>query len=90
LLKLGDAAIYFISFFFSFLLFLFLFFFFYFFILFFDTRKDIYLWFDTWYPDRVLYGKYGHRVIYDAHSKLETYLDSVIKRWSMELEACLF
>jgi hypothetical protein len=27
----------------------------------------------------VLYEKYGHRVIYDAHSKLEAPLDSVIK-----------
>jgi hypothetical protein len=33
--------------------------------------KNIYLWFDAWHPDGVLYEKYGHRVIYDSHSKLE-------------------
>ncbi|KAK3199256.1 hypothetical protein Dsin_022671 [Dipteronia sinensis] len=33
--------------------------------------KNIYLWFDACHPDVVLYKKYGCRVIYDAHSKLE-------------------
>jgi hypothetical protein len=42
------------------------------------TGQNIHLWFDAWHPDGVLYEKYGHRVIYDAHSKLEARLDSVI------------
>ncbi|KAK3229312.1 hypothetical protein Dsin_001193 [Dipteronia sinensis] len=45
----------------------------------FAGRKNIYLWFDAWHPDEVLYEKYGYRVIYDAHSKLEARLDSVIQ-----------
>jgi hypothetical protein len=44
-----------------------------------ERIMDIRLWFDAWHPDGVLYEKYGHRVIYDAHSKLEARLDSVIK-----------
>jgi hypothetical protein len=42
------------------------------------TGQNILLWFDAWHPDGVLYEKYGHRVIYDAHNKLEARLDSVI------------
>jgi hypothetical protein len=41
--------------------------------------KNIHLWFDAWHPDGVVFEKYGHCVIYDAHSKLEARLDSVIK-----------
>jgi hypothetical protein len=41
--------------------------------------KNIYLWFDAWHLDGVLYEKYGHRVIYDSHSKLEARLDSIIQ-----------
>jgi hypothetical protein len=33
--------------------------------------KNIYLWFDAWHSDGVLYAKYGHRVIDDTHSKLK-------------------
>ena len=40
--------------------------------------KNIYLWFDAWHPDGVLYEKYGHRVIDDAHRKLEARLESII------------
>ena len=41
--------------------------------------KNIYLWFDAWHPDGVLFEKYGHRVIYDAHSKPAVRLDSIIQ-----------
>jgi hypothetical protein len=43
------------------------------------TGRDIHLWFDAWHSNGVLYEKYGHRVIYNAHSKLNACLDSVIK-----------
>jgi hypothetical protein len=50
-------------------------------ILSFDVRngKNIYFWFDACHLDEMLYEKYGHRVIYDAHSKLEAQLDSIIQ-----------
>ena len=41
--------------------------------------KNIYLWFDAQHSDGVLYEKYGHRVIYDTHSKVEARLDSIIQ-----------
>lgn len=33
--------------------------------------RNIRLWFDWCHPDGVLYGKYDHRVVYDAQSKIE-------------------
>ena len=41
--------------------------------------KNIYLWFDAWHPDGMLYEKYGHRVIYDVHIKLKARLDPIIQ-----------
>jgi len=42
-------------------------------------EKNIHLWFDLWHPAGVLYEKYGHRVIYDACSKPEAWLSTVIR-----------
>jgi hypothetical protein len=41
--------------------------------------KNIHLWFDLWHPAGVLYEIYGHRVIYDACSKPEAWLSTVIR-----------
>lgn len=42
--------------------------------------KNIHLWLDWWHPDDVLYEQYGYKVVYDARSKMEAKLSSVIKR----------
>jgi hypothetical protein len=41
--------------------------------------KDIYLWLDHWHPAGVLYQTYGSRVIYDAGSKLDHKLSTVLR-----------
>jgi hypothetical protein len=41
--------------------------------------KIIYLWHDIWHPDEILFMKYGFRVIYDASSRPEAKVDSVLK-----------
>lgn len=41
--------------------------------------RNIHLWFDHWHPGGTLYEKYGHRVVYDACSKPEAWLSTVIK-----------
>lgn len=45
---------------------------------------QIHLWFDDWHSNGILHEKYGHRVIYDAQSKLDARLSNVIKdgQWS--------
>jgi hypothetical protein len=40
--------------------------------------KMIHLWQDTWHPLGVLYERFGSRVIYDAHSRLDSRLDTVL------------
>uniref|UniRef100_A0A2N9JAL9 Reverse transcriptase domain-containing protein n=1 Tax=Fagus sylvatica TaxID=28930 RepID=A0A2N9JAL9_FAGSY len=46
-------------------------------------RKKIFLWRDHWHPDGVLYLKYGHRIIYNATSKTDARVDSILidKQW---------
>jgi hypothetical protein len=41
--------------------------------------SSIHLWLDWWYPDGILYEQYVYRIIYDARSKLEAKLASVMK-----------
>lgn len=41
--------------------------------------SNISLWMDAWHPDGVLFDKYGFRVVYDACSKIDAKLSSVIK-----------
>uniref|UniRef100_A0A2N9FNM3 Reverse transcriptase domain-containing protein n=1 Tax=Fagus sylvatica TaxID=28930 RepID=A0A2N9FNM3_FAGSY len=43
-----------------------------------DGRK-IFLWHDHWHPDGILYLKYGHRVVYDAASRSDARVASVLK-----------
>jgi hypothetical protein len=38
----------------------------------------IHLWQDNWHPLGVLYERFGSRVIYDAHSWLDSRLDSIL------------
>jgi hypothetical protein len=40
--------------------------------------KMIHLWQDNWHPLGMLYERFGSRVIYDAHSRLDSRLDSVL------------
>jgi hypothetical protein len=42
---------------------------------------------DWWHPDDVLYEQYGYKVVYDARSKMEAKLSSVIKgkKWEWQL-----
>jgi hypothetical protein len=40
--------------------------------------KDIHLWFDHWHPQGRLFDKYGFRVVFDARSRLDAKLSSVI------------
>jgi hypothetical protein len=40
--------------------------------------KDIHMWLDNWHPAGALIEKYGYRIVYDAHSRLEARLSSVI------------
>jgi hypothetical protein len=41
--------------------------------------RKIHLWTDWWHPSGVLLDKFGYRVIYDAHSRLNARLSSVIR-----------
>jgi hypothetical protein len=41
--------------------------------------ENIHLWLDWWHPDEILYTKCGYRVVYDAGSKVEAKLASVLK-----------
>jgi hypothetical protein len=41
--------------------------------------KQIHLWTDWWHPDGILLEKFGSRVVYDAHSKADAKLSSVIR-----------
>jgi hypothetical protein len=40
--------------------------------------ENLHLWLDFWHPDGILINKYGYRVVYDAHSRMEAKLSSVI------------
>jgi hypothetical protein len=40
--------------------------------------KDIHLWLDSWHPSSVLLENYGYRVAYDAQSRVDAKLFSVI------------
>jgi hypothetical protein len=42
--------------------------------------SNIHLWVDAWHPFGALVDKFGYRVIYDSHSKLEAKLESVLKQ----------
>lgn len=46
--------------------------------------RDIYLLFDWWHLNGVPYEKYGYQVVYDAHSKMEARLSTVIReeKWN--------
>lgn len=44
-----------------------------------DSGSNIFLQHDCWHPDIVLYNKYGHRVVYDAASKPDSKLSSVLR-----------
>ena len=46
--------------------------------------SKIYLWLDFWHPDRILYDHYGYRDIYDARSKFDAKLSSVIRGTNWE------
>lgn len=48
-----------------------------------ETGEHIYVWLENWHPDKVLYLRYGHHLVYDAGSKLETKFSSMIrgKEW---------
>jgi hypothetical protein len=48
--------------------------------------KNIHLWLDWWHPDDVLCEQYGYKVVYDAQSKMEAKLSSVIKgkKWEWQ------
>lgn len=41
--------------------------------------KQIHLWTDWWHPDGILLEKFGSSVVYDAHSKMDAKLSSVIR-----------
>ena len=40
--------------------------------------ENIHLWLDLWHPNGILIDKYGYRAIYDANSRVEAKLSSVI------------
>lgn len=42
-------------------------------------KKNVHLWLDWWHPYGIFYEQYGHRVVYNAQSKKEAKLQSVIK-----------
>jgi len=44
------------------------------------------MWLDWWHPDRIIYKRFSHRVVYDAGSKVEAKLSSVLndKVWSWQ------
>lgn len=46
--------------------------------------KDIYLWWDRWHPNGVLYERYGFRMVYEAVCKSNAKLESMLKNkdWS--------
>jgi hypothetical protein len=39
----------------------------------------VFLWYDWWHPNGILYDKYGYKPIYDASSSLEAKVKSVLK-----------
>jgi hypothetical protein len=41
--------------------------------------KIIHMWMDNWHPDVILIDKFGYRVVYDAQSRLEAKLSTVLK-----------
>lgn len=41
--------------------------------------KLIHMWLENWHPHGTLFEKYGFRVIYDAHSRIEARLSTVMK-----------
>ena len=43
-----------------------------------DGNK-IFLWHDNWHPDGILFLKYGYRIVYDAASRVEAKVASVLK-----------
>jgi hypothetical protein len=47
-------------------------------------RKNFYLWLDWWHLDGILLEQYGYRVIYDARSKIDAKLATVIhdRKWN--------
>lgn len=49
-------------------------------------RNSIHMWLDWWHPDRIIYTRFSHRVVYDAGSKVEAKLSSVLKDkvWSWQ------
>ncbi|XP_059442158.1 uncharacterized protein LOC132174537 [Corylus avellana] len=46
------------------------------------NRENIYLWLDLWHPAEILIEKYGYRAVYDAQSREEAKLSSVIHNGS--------
>ena len=42
-------------------------------------RTKIFLWHDYLHPDGILYLKYGHRIVYDAASRIDARVASVLK-----------
>jgi len=43
------------------------------------TGSQIHMWIDNWHPFGGLVDRFGYRVVYDSHSRLEAKLDSVLK-----------
>jgi len=41
--------------------------------------SDVHLWLDRWHPNRILYEKFGYRVVHDAGSRVEDKLATVLK-----------
>lgn len=46
----------------------------------FGDGRNIFLWRDLSHPDGVLYEVYGHRVVYDSWSTIDSKLDSVLRK----------
>jgi hypothetical protein len=48
--------------------------------------NSFHLWLDWWQPDGILYEQYGYRVVYDARSKWDAKLSSVMegKEWEWQ------
>lgn len=42
-------------------------------------EKSINIWLDWWHSDGILYERHGYRVVYDAVSKVNAKLESVLK-----------
>jgi hypothetical protein len=41
--------------------------------------RNFFLWLDSWHPDSVIFYLYGYCVIFDARSKIDAMLSSVIQ-----------